>query len=56
LLPLLAIAFGITGRRACSLDPTLRGRPLATWAVVIGAGVLAAVAVSVSRGWVQLFS
>lgn len=56
LLPLLAIAFGLTGRRACTLDPTLRGKAFATLALVIGACVLAAVALSVSRGWVQLFS
>ncbi len=55
LLPLLAIAFGLTGRRACSLDPTLRGKALASLAVAVGAGVLVVVAVSVSRGWVQLF-
>jgi hypothetical protein len=55
LLPLLAIAFGITGRRACSLDPALRGRAFAASAMVIGAGVLAVVALSVSSGWVQLF-
>lgn len=35
-MPLLAIAFGISGRRACSLDPTLRGTTMATLAVVAG--------------------
>lgn len=36
LMPFMAIAFGITGRKACSLDSTLRGRPIATLAVVAG--------------------
>ena len=36
LLPILAIAFGLAGRRECTLDPTRRGKVLATVAVVMG--------------------
>jgi hypothetical protein len=43
--PSLAIAFGLAGRRACSLDPTLRGRWLATAAVSAGGVLVAAVAI-----------
>lgn len=41
-MPVLAIAFGLTGRRACSLDPTRRGKALATAAVVVGIAELIA--------------
>ena len=41
-VPFLAIAFGITGRKACSLDATRRGKALATAAVVIGIAELIA--------------
>ncbi|MEQ1702943.1 MAG: hypothetical protein ABMA25_22785 [Ilumatobacteraceae bacterium] len=42
LMPFLAIAFGITGRKACTLDPTLRGTAVATAAVVLGVAELIA--------------
>jgi hypothetical protein len=41
-LPFLAIAFGIAGRKGCALDPTRRGKALATAAVFVGAAELAA--------------
>ena len=41
-MPFLAIAFGITGRRVCSLDPTRRGKALATAAVILGVAELIA--------------
>lgn len=42
-LPALAIAFGLTGRRVCTLDPTRKGKVLATIAVGLGAATLLAV-------------
>lgn len=41
-MPILAVAFGITGRKACTLDPTRRGKAMATVAVVLGAAELIA--------------
>ena len=43
LAPVLAIAFGLVGRRVCALDPTRRGRLLATAGMLIGAATLAGV-------------
>ena len=42
LMPFLAIAFGITGRKACTLDPTRRGKVMATVAVFLGIAELIA--------------
>ncbi len=54
LLSVLAIAFGITGRRACALDPTLRGGRWATAGVVIGALTLVLVGALLAAGRLTL--
>jgi len=56
LAPVMAIGFGLTGRRVCSLDPTKRGTRLATAAIVIGALTLGVVATRVAGGSLTLFS
>ncbi|MGB8860576.1 MAG: hypothetical protein WCC60_15050 [Ilumatobacteraceae bacterium] len=54
LAPVLALAFGVTGRKACSLDPTRKGKVFATVAVVVGGATLLAVAGAVASGRLTL--
>jgi len=54
LLPVLAIGFGLAGRRMCSLDPTRRGKLVATVAVVAGAATLLVVVAQVLVGATSL--
>ena len=53
-LSVLAVPFGLAGRRNCQLDPTLRGRLLATAAVVIGVATVAAVGVLLATGHLSI--
>lgn len=55
LAPVLAIGFGLAGRRACTLDPTRRGRVLATIGVAVGAATLLVVVGAVANGRLTLF-
>lgn len=55
LTPLLAIGFGLAGRRACTLDETRRGKVFATAAIVIGVLTLGVVATRVAQGALTLF-
>jgi hypothetical protein len=51
----LAVGFGLAGRRSCALDPTRRGRTLATVGLAVGAATLFGVVVAVAGGRLTLF-
>ncbi len=53
-LSVLAIAFGITGRRTCSLDPMKRGGRWATAGLVIGVLTLVTVGAMLAAGRLTL--
>ncbi|MDO8363587.1 MAG: hypothetical protein Q7V88_11875 [Actinomycetota bacterium] len=55
LLPCMAIGLGLAGRRACTLNETLRGKALATAAVVLGAATLLLVLSGVATNRLTLF-
>jgi hypothetical protein len=55
LVSLLAVAFGLVGRRVCSLDPARPGKVLATLGVIIGGATLIGIAGAVAAGRLTLF-
>ena len=55
LAPVFAVGFGLAGRRVCALDPTRRGKPLATIGVLVGGATLLGVAGAVATGSLTLF-
>lgn len=55
LVSVLAVAFGLVGRRVCSLDPARPGKVLATLGVIIGGATLIGIAGAVAAGRLTLF-
>jgi hypothetical protein len=55
LVSVLAVAFGLVGRRVCSLDPARSGKVPATLGVIIGGATLIGIAGAVASGRFTLF-
>lgn len=51
----LAIALGLVGRRVCAVDPTKRGKVMATVGMLLAAATLIAIAAAAASGSLNLF-
>ncbi|MDP2290641.1 MAG: DUF4190 domain-containing protein [Actinomycetota bacterium] len=55
LASLLAVALGLVGRRVCAVDPTRRGRVVATVGMLMGIATLAGIGAAAVGGSLTLF-
>lgn len=55
LASVLAVAFGLVGRRVCSVDPTRRGSAIATAGMLVGVATLVGIGAAAASGSLTLF-